>query len=297
MAEETTLDPQNEATRDQSEVSTPESGRATETINSGSQDSQQTAPSQEEIDYKTRWQASSEEARRLVRERDEYQKRVEDLTDSTLRFVTRDRQTFEGYLDTQGLSQDEKQQYLTAYDSQYMAPPTNQAPPAQQTPPGMQGEKPAPQMDPYKERVLDEAADKLRRQVETRRMATQEFLENQENKQLSTETLRAIWPLAFKLETEDGLDPKTAIGRAKNIIVGQDDVQSEGYAQGLSDALLGLGSQGVSGGSQGSRKNDQLPPAHEQFVRSHIQNEGLEGKAAEDFRRRYVERLASKRII
>lgn len=122
-------------------------------------------------------------------------------------------------------------------------------------------------------------------------------MDSKENTSLSRETLSAIWPLAFKLETEDGLDPDAALSRAKNIIVGQDEVESQSYARGLSDALFGGGTSAISGGAGGSKQTERLSPQHEAFIRSHIESEGLDGKAAEDFRRRYVERLASKRLI
>lgn len=290
MQEDQILDSQNGTTQSPSEVSNPESERTTETINNESNDSNQTAPSQEEIDYKKRYAASSEEARRLAKERDQLKSEVETLKDSTLNFVTRDRQTFSNYLEARGFAGEEKQKYLSAFDAQHGQPEVS----SENAPQYNQQDDP---MDPYRAKVLDEAASKLKTQVEQRQMATQRFLENKENVKLSRETLSAIWPLAFKLETEDGLDPDAALGRAKSIIVGQDEVEGQSYARGLTDALFGGGTSALSGGAGGSKQTDKLSPQHEAFIRSHIESEGLEGKAAEDFRRRYVERLASKRLI
>lgn len=290
MPEENNQDPQVEATQDQGEVSTPVPEGATETQEaSSSEPSDQAEPSQE-IDYKTRYSESSKEARRLYEEKKKAEEELEAIRENTLRFVTSDRQRFVDYLESQDLSADDRQKYIDAYDAQN--PPQSKPQPVQ---PGTMGQ-PAP-LDPYKERVLDEAAERLQRQVESRQKATQRFLDDKENQKLSRETLNAVWPLAFKLETESGLDPDEALSRAKSIIVGQGEVSDQSYAQGLSDALFGNVTTGVVGGSGGSKKTDRLPPEHEQFVQDHIRNEGLTGKAAEDFRRGYVERLAAKRII
>jgi hypothetical protein len=290
MQEEKTLDSQVETTQIQSEVSTPESDGKTETINNESQDSGQTAPLQEDVDYKTRWQSSSEEARKLFKEKQDLEKKMKDVEDSVTSFVTSDRQVLSRYLDSRGLPVEEKQKFLSAFDAQNSVPVEQQVEP--------KSTSRAPQsLDPYQQKVLDDAAGKLRTQVEKRQMATQRFLEDSSNKSLSKETLNAIWPLAFKLETEDGLDPDTAIVRARSIVSGQNEIEDQGYARGISDLLFNGVSSGVSGGSGGSQGHDRLPPEHEAFVKREIESEGLKGRAAEDFRKRYVERLALKRLI
>jgi len=290
MPEEKILDSQTETTQVQSEVSTPESDGKTETIKSESTDSGQTAPSQEEIDYKTRWQSSSEEARKLFKEKQDLENKMKEIEDSVTGFVTSDRQILSRYLDSRGLPEEEKQKFLSAYDAQTGVSQEQQT---EQKPVS----KATPSLDPYQQRVLDDAASKLKAQIEKRQVATQRFLEDSTNKSLSKETLNAIWPLAFKLETEDSLDPDTAISRAKSIVVGQSEIEDQGYARGISDLLFSGGSAGVSGGSGGSQGHERLAPQHEAFIRAEIESEGLKGKAAEDFRKRYVERLASKRLI
>ena len=287
MPEETTVDPQEEATPAEGEVSTPEPEGATETEAEESAPVDQVEPSQEDVDYKTRWQASSEEGRKLDKEKKVLETELEGVRDSTLKFITANRQRFTEYLDGQAdISQEDKTKYLSAYDAEN--PPQEAAP--------VQGQTRDP-LDPYRDRVIDDAANKLQGQVESRRKASQKFIESEEGEKLSPETLGAIWPLAFKLETEDGLDPDAAITKAKSVIVGQNEVENQSYAKGLSDALLGDYTAGVSGGSGGSKDVDQLPPRHEKFVTDHIKGEGLKGEAADDFRKGYVERLIQKRII
>jgi hypothetical protein len=289
MPEETNMDPQNEVTQTEGEVSTPTSEGATGTQRApSSEQSDQTDPSQE-IDYKTRYSESSKEARKLYEEKKKLEEEVEAIRENTLKFVTSDRQTFQNYLDSQGFTADEKERFLSSYDEANPAQPQGQPQGAQ--PP------PQPQMDPYQQRALDEAAGRLRSQVESRQKATQRFLESEENSELSQETLGAIWPLAFKLETENRLDPDEALNRAREIVVDQSSVEDRSYAQGLNDALLGSTSSGVSGGSRGSKTRTELPPRHEKFVQDHIAREGLTGKAAEEFRNGYAQRLAVKNLI
>lgn len=300
MPEVNTLDQQEgfdqtAATQDTGEVTTPESGGTTVTQNNEPQGSDQTAPSQdgEGIDYKTRWQSSSEEARRLFREKQELEKKYKQAEESILGFVMQDRQRLSDFLDSRGVSDDEKQRYLSAYDAQNGPQQRPQNPATQ----GRTLPRQADPLDPFRNQVLDDAAQKLKSQVEARQAATQRFLQDEGNRALSKETLNAIWPLAYKLETEDHLDPDSALARAKSIIVGQDEVESQNYYKGLSDALFGNTTAGVSGGAGGSKGVDRLPPEHEAFVQAEIANEGLKGKDAEAFRKRYIERLAAKRLI
>jgi hypothetical protein len=299
MPNDNILDPQDGAnqnviTQGAGEVVTPGTDGTTTTINTDPNGSGQTAPSQGDLDYKTRWQASSEEGRKLFEKNQALAKEVEDMKNAVTGFVSSDRQILEKYLVSNGVTEDEKQKYLSAYDAQN---------PVQQVPAQQQPQKPAtqvpttPSLDPFEQIVLHDAAGKLKTQYENRQMATQRFLEDTSNRSLSKETLNAIWPLAFKLETESHLDPVSAISRAKAIVVGQDEIEDRGYARGISDMLLGGMSSGVVGGSSESQAHDRLPAQHEAFIKAHIESEKLTGNAAEDFRKRYVERLASKNLI
>jgi hypothetical protein len=242
-------------------------------------------------ELKQKYSASSKEARLLKEEKELEARKVEELQQELLATVTESKETFTKYLDRKGLSPAEREEYLRIYDTQISKgqeptiPQATEPPVVPSTPP----------VNPVRESWMREMDQERFAKIEAQRKASQEFLADPENKELDQSTLKAIWALAEHYDSKQGLKPEDAIKAAKRAILQSEEIKNEGYVEGVRDAYVGGVSKGVSGSSASKGSAFSLPKKDEAFVNAEIQNRGLTGQQAEDFKRDYALRLQRKK--
>lgn len=283
----------------QTESGSEPSGDDSQNVSSSSSE-----PSDENLtveELRKKYSESSKEARLRKEEAELANRRVEEETRKTqqlqenlLSVITENRDTFERYLNNQGFSPAEKEQYLNYYDTQIAKgeQPTapGQAPVSQQATETPQSPS-TPPANPVRERWMREKDQEEATKIAERQKASKEFLEDPSNKELDQVTLNAIWNQAEYLDTKHGSPPAEALKSARRLVVEADSLKDEGYVEGLRDAYVGGVSKGVSGGSSSKGSAFTLSKKDQAFVEAEIADEGLTGQAAEDFRRQYALRV------
>ena len=245
--------------------------------------SEEKEPTVEEL--KEKYAASSREARLLKEEKELEERKARQLQEDLLSVVTESRETFDKYLDKQGLSPTEKDYYLNIYDTQIDKGQKPTVPNPQATERAIPS---MPPVNPVRESWMREMDQERATKIEAQRKASQEFMADPSNKELDQPTLSAIWAQAEYFDTKRGLRPDEALKAARRLVVESESLKDEGYIEGVRDAYVGGVNKGVSGGSGVKGSAFTLSKKGEAFVSTEIRDRGLTGQAAEDFRRAYA---------
>lgn len=280
------------------ETVTPETTtESSSTPESGNEESAKLSQEGENIDWKKRYSDSSKEAARLKEEAERYKTLAEEQQQRLLLQITKDRDTYEEFIDEQGLSPQEKEYYMNIYDTQ-IAPSklVSKKAVTEQT-----GSTPSPSAspipepaDPVRQAWMNRLDSQEREKWERQASATRDFFSREENKKLPYMVQESIRATAAMLDQEFGYEPEKALEVARKRILEPEALVDEGYNEGVRDAMVGGISRGISGGSARSEETIKLPPRDEAFVQLEAQRKGLKGDAIEELRRKYAERLAQK---
>lgn len=246
-------------------------------------------------ELKKKYSESSKEARLLKEEKErEAEKarqeslKVRQLQEDFLSVITESKETFERYLDKQGLSPADKEQYLAMYDTQIAKGQQPTAPSPQATGVATQ---PLPPVNPLRESWMRDMDREWNTKVEARSKASQEFLADPANKDLDEMTLSVIWTQAEYYDVKHGMKPDEALKAARRAVLETESIKDEGYIEGVRDTYVGGISKGVSGSSGAKGSAFTLSKKDEAFVNAEIQNRGLTGQEAESFRKDYALRV------
>lgn len=257
------------------------------------------------IDWKKRYSDSSREVAKkmeeikakedALREKDEL---VRSQQEEFLGFVTKDRGTYEKFIDSKGLSPQQKEYYMNVYDAQIApsklvnkgvtdkmdtTPTPSAAPAVVQTP-----------SDPVREAWMNRMDASEKEKWTNQVKATKSFFDKEENVSLPSTIKEAIKATAAMLDQEFQYSPDEALAAARKRILEPEKTKDEGYAQGVKDSYSGGVSRSFSGGAARSEETSKLPAKHEAFVLWEIQRRGLKDDAAKSFREKYAEKLASE---
>lgn len=236
------------------------------------------------------YSASSKEARLQKEEKERAIERAEKLQQELLATVTRSRDTFQDYLESKGLSPEEKVYYMNIYDKE-IAPKRGDTTQAREN--LVQSIPSAPPVNPIRESWMSKIDQEMAAKYQAQKEAVDEFFSRDENKNLDPVEQQAIRTLAEALDVKHGYSPREALEAARKRVLSADEIREQGYIDGVRDSFVGGISRGVSGAS-GSNKGSAftLPKKHQAFVDAEIQRKGLTGKAAEDYKRSYALKLA-----
>lgn len=274
--------------------------------NSGNQEPSKEAPKQDsdskssgkgEIDWEKRYSDSTREAGKLMAERDAERQRAEEAQMATLKFVTKDRGTFEQYLDHQGTSGVDKERLMKWYDTEYKA--ENESQPASDNNDAM-ANMPKPKLedivDPTTKQFLEQGRNQLDQKMKAQNEAWMKFVNQPEAKGLKQNELQAIGMLAKTLDDNYGYTPEEAIAEASRRILNVNSIRDEGYAEGMKDSsyLSSKAGPGIAGSNQKTESNDSLPGHHERFVRQEIERKRMDSEQAKAYREQYRSRLNRK---
>lgn len=286
--EKVVRDPETEvvATPEKASESSPAPESGKEEANN-LQSSQEGTRDVEELRQK--YSASSKEARLLKEEKERESARAEQLQQELLATVTKDRKTFEEYLDNKGLTPEEKVYYMGIYDTQ-VAPQKESTTP-QATEPSV---LPSTHPDPLRESWMRQKDQEVLAKFEAQKKASQEFFDREDNLDLHPSAKRAIIAQAEYNDEVLGMSPSEALENARKIILTPEQISDEGYVEAIKDSVT-MPNRGLSGsGSKSKGSAFTLPRKHQAFVDAEIQKRGMNEKEAEEYRRNYALRLARK---
>ena len=281
------------------EVVTPETTtESSPTLESGNEESANLSQEGESIDWKKRYSDSSKEAARLKEEAERFKSVAEEQQAKLLTQITKTRDTYEEFINEQGLSPQEKEYYMNIYDTQ-IAPSKllNKKAATEET-----GSTPTPSLDqmpkpvdPVRQAWMNRLDSQERDKWEEQTNATRDFFNKEENQKLPSMVQESIRATAAMLDQEFGYKPAEALTVARKRILEPETLRDEGYSEGVRDTMVGGISRGVSGGGAKSEETIKLPARDEAFIQSEAQRKGLKGDAVNELRRKYAERLAQKR--
>lgn len=259
---------------------------------------QETQETQEEVDWKKRYSDSSKEAKRLREEAEAAKRLLEEQQAKLVQVITKDRDTYEDFINEQGLSPQEKEYYMNIYDTKIAPSKLANSKGATETTantptPSSSEVMPRPQ-DPIRESWMNRLDAQERQKFQAQAEATREFFSREENEKLPIMVQESIKATAAMLDQEFGYEPKEALQVARKRILDPEALRNEGYAEGVKDSLSGGVSRGVSGGNARTEESIKLPSKDEAFVQLEIERKGLKGDAAKQFREAYAERLAKR---
>lgn len=245
-------------------------------------------------ELREKYSASSKEARLLKEEKEREMRRAEELQQELLAAVTKDRPTFETYLDNKGLTPDEKVYYMSIYDTQ-IAPQKGNAETSPQATKQPEQVLPSTQpANPIRESWMSQKDQEVMAKFEAQVQASKEFFNRDDNKDLSPAARNAIVAQAEYFDIEKGMTPAEALAAARKVVLSPEEIQEEGYVEAVRDSMVGI-TRGVSGSGSGSKGSAfTLPKKHQAFVEQEIRNRGLKDKEAEEYRQAYALRLARK---
>jgi len=269
------------------------------TLESGNEENANLSQEVENVDWKKRYSDSSKEAARLKEEAERYKQLAEEHQQRLLAQITKTRETYEEFINEQGLSPQEKEYYMNIYDTQ-IAPSKllneNNNAVTEQT-----GSTPAPsldqiprQEDPVRQAWMNRLDSQERERWEEQANATREFFSREENKKLPPLVQESIRATAAMLDQEFGYKPAEALAVARKRLLEPESLIDEGYNEGVRDTMVGGISRGIAGGSARSEETIKLPPRDEAFIQAEAQRKGLKGEAVNELRRKYAERLAQR---
>jgi hypothetical protein len=270
----------------------PESGKEGATTTESGQSSQVEDKDLSVEELQKKYSASSKEARLLKEEKEREAKRAEQLQQELLSTVTKDRSTFESYLDNKGLSPEQKLYYMNVYDSE-IAPKKGQANESGKATENQEQGTPSPApQNPIREQWMSKVDQEYQAKFEAQRQAAEEFFGSPENVELAPEEKKAIIAQAEMLDTKYGYSPQEALATARKRVLSPEEIKNEGYVDGIRDSLVGGVQRGVSGASPKKGSAFTLPKKHQKFVDGEIKRKGLTGKAADEYREAYALKLA-----
>jgi hypothetical protein len=294
--EQNTSDPLEETQVEEPKVTPEETTEPSPTPESGNEGVQEESQEQENVDWKKRYSDSSREASKFKETAEQNQKEL-------LTFVTRNRDTFEQYVDSKGLPPMEKERYMNIYDTQ-IAPSANAS--TSEAAKGVTGElesgsspskeqaAPNKPVDPVRQSWMNRMDMQEREKIEEQSKATMEFFEREENKALPYNIQEAIRSTAAMLDQEFGYKPADALSVARKRLLEPEALRDEGYNQGVKDSMVGGVNRGFTGSNAKEKEQIKLPAKDEAYVSFEIQRKGLKGDEAEKYRKAYAERLAMK---
>lgn len=246
------------------------------------------------VDWKKRYSDSSKEAARIREEAETYRRQAEEAQSKLLNQITKTRETYEEFVNEQGLSPQEKEYYMNIYDTK-IAPSkltSKVTEPASTPTPSMAMPQPA---DPIRESWMNRLDSQEREKWEAQVSATRDFFSREENQKLPSTVQESIRVTAAMLDQEFGYKPQEALEVARKRILDPEAIRDEGYTEGVRDSMTGGITRGFGGGSARSEETIKLPARDEAFIQSEAQRKGLKGEAVNELRRKYAERLAQKR--
>lgn len=256
----------------------------------------------EDVDYKTSYEETAKKYSESSREAQRLNEIARAQEAKILKYAMKSRETFIEYLDEKELSPEQRETALKLYDEQEAQKAKAKENPTQDVP--QQGkekevETQLPTIDPYTKRALDRLAEEEKRKDEERQSITDEFFSKEENKNLPDWKLDAIAKLVSRYDYEEGLAPREAFNKAVEEVLGKERMleakNNENYIDGIKDALLGgvMSAAPTSNSSKSGYSLAGLPKEDRAFVEAYIQNKGLNSEQAQDYIRRYTERLNS----
>lgn len=259
---------------------------------------QENQETQEQVDWKKRYSDSSKEAQRLREEAEAAKRLLAEQQEKFLQVVTKDRETYEDFINEQGLSPQEKEYYMNIYDTR-IAPSklVNKQGKATETPSGTPSPSPEAMpmpTDPIRESWMNRLDAQERAKFEAQTAASREFFSREENKKLPPMVQESIKATAAMLDQEFGYEPKDALETARKRLLEPEALRNEGYAEGVRDSFGSGVSRGISGGMARTEESVKLPPKDEAFIQLEIERKGLKGDAAKKLREAYAERLARR---
>lgn len=283
-----------QATPDATSVSSPAPESGKEEANNLQSSQEEGTESVEELRQK--YSASSKEARLLKEEKEREAARAEQLQQELLATVTKDRTTFESYLDNKGLTPEEKVYYMGIYDKQ-IAPSREQGETgiSQQASEQLQPVSPSSQpANPVREAWMTQKDQEVMVKFQAQQKASEEFFNRQDNQDLHPAARKAIIAQAEYNDMVLGMSPAEALENARKVILTPEQISEEGYVEAVRDSISApsRAMSGTGGKSKGSAFT--LPKKHQAFVDSEIQRRGMNDKEAEEYRRDYALRLARK---
>jgi hypothetical protein len=262
--------------------------------NEGGQSNTETAPRNWEQSYKD----SSREAVKLAEEKRQLESQLEESRKELLDQITKDRNTYENYVKTKTTSPEELKYYMDIYDTKLAPNKLTSTPTATgegQTTQQATGMVPPVQpVDPARQSWMNRLDNEERERLEAQTKATRDFFDRDENANLPKAVQDSIRATAAMLDQEYGYAPADALAAARKRLLDPEAIKNEGYAQGVKDSMTGGFSRGIYGGSAQPDNSIKLPEKDEAFVQMEIARKNLSGKEAEDFRKRYAERLARR---
>lgn len=284
-----------EASPDKTSVSSPAPESGKEEANNLQKSQEEETESVE--DLRQKYSASSKEARLLKEEKEKEAARAEQLQQELLATVTKDRGTFEEYLDNKGLTPEEKVYYMSVYDKQ-IAPSRNKGETgvSQQASEDLQAVSPSSEqpVNPVREAWMNQKDQEMMAKFEAQKKASEEFFNREDNQDLHPAARKAIIAQAEYNDSVLGMTPAEALDNARKVILTPEQISEEGYVEAIRDTVSAP-SRSVSG-SGGKSKGSAftLPKKHQAFVDAEIQRRGLDDKQAEEYRKEYTLRLNRK---
>jgi len=269
----------------------PESGNEGANNLKESQERADSKLSYEELDEKYR--NSSKESRKWKEEAEKKEALIEQAQKTLYSQVTKTRESWEDYLNDQNLSPEQKLYYMNIYDTE-ISPQKSQA----QVTEGVANQNlpsgSVQPMNPVRESWMAQKDQEVMDKMKAQKEASDEFFARPENESLSATAKQAIIANAEMLDLDYGFTPSEALVAARRRVLSPEEIANEGYVSGVRDAMSGGVSRGVSGGSSGTDRGVKLPPVHEQFINAEISRKGLSGKAADDYRAAYTQKVTQK---
>lgn len=274
--------------------------QTTPTPESGKVEKSETVPAAgDNVDYKSQ----SEELTKKYSESSKEAQRLNEIAKAQeakiLKYAMKSRDTFVEYLDEKELSPEQRETALKLFDEQKAkeakAKETSKEEVPQQGKEEVTIETP-PTADPYSKRALERLANEEKRKDEDREAIVTEFFSKEENKNLPKWKLDAITSLVAQYDYDEGMAPRDAFNKAVEEVLGKERMLEakgeENYINGIKDALMGgVVNAAPTSSSKAGYSLGNLPKEHKEFVEAYIQNKGLNAEQAQDYIKKYTERL------